>query len=108
MSDGESSGFYNRASMKVRFDWNEDKNRSNIAKHGVGFDEARWVFSDPNVIIHEDRFVDGEERLHAIGNVETVLLVVHTFTEQAADATIRIISARKATVSERKLYEEGE
>jgi len=94
--------------MTVRFEWDESKNRTNIGKHGVGFDEARRVFSDPNVIIREDRVVEGEERLHAIGQVDRVLLVVHTVREEGLGAIIRIISARKATSAERKLYEERE
>ena len=94
--------------MTVRFEWDENKNRANIIKHRVGFDEASKVFSDPHVIIREDCTVDGEERLHAIGCVEQVLLVVHTFREQGLEAIIGIISARKATPAERKLYEENE
>jgi uncharacterized DUF497 family protein len=53
--------------MTVRFEWDESKNRANVAKHGIGFDEARRIFSDPHVIIREDRVVEGEERLHALG-----------------------------------------
>jgi len=94
--------------MTVRFEWDEYKNRANIVKHGVGFEEASKVFSDPHVIICEDCTVDGEERWHAIGYVERVLLVVHTFREESVGAIIRIISARKATPLERKLYEESE
>jgi uncharacterized DUF497 family protein len=94
--------------MTVRFEWDGIKNRANIAKHGVGFDEARKVFSDPRVIIREDRIVEGEERLHAIGYVDRVLLVVHTVREEGLGAIIRLISARKATPAERKFYEEGE
>lgn len=94
--------------MTVRFEWDESKERTNIVKHGVGFDEARKVFSDPHVIIREDRVVEGEERLHAIGYVDRVLLVVHTIREEGLDAIIRIISARKATPAERKLYEESD
>jgi uncharacterized DUF497 family protein len=93
--------------MTVRFEWDENKDRANIVKHGVGFDEARQVFSDPNVIVREDRVVAGEERLHAIGYVDRVLLVVHSVREEGLGAVIRIISARKATPAERKLYEEG-
>jgi hypothetical protein len=59
--------------MSVRFEWNDSKNRANIVKHGVGFDEARRVFGDPHVIIREDRVVEGEERLQAIGYVNRVL-----------------------------------
>ena len=46
--------------MTVRFEWDEKKDRTNIVKHGVGFDEATQVFSDPNVIVREDRLVAGE------------------------------------------------
>ena len=94
--------------MTVRFEWDENKDRANIVKHGVGFNEARRVFSDPNVIIREDRVVEGEERLQAIGYVERVLLVVHTVREEVLGAIIRIVSARKATPAERKVYEESE
>ncbi len=94
--------------MTVRFEWDESKNRANIVKHGIGFDEARRVFSDPHMIIREDRVVEGEARLHAIGYVDRVLLVVHTVREEYLGAMIRIISARKATRAERKLYEEAE
>lgn len=92
----------------MRFEWDEAKNRANIRKHGIGFEEARRVFSDPHLIIREDRLVEGELRLHAIGHVDGVLLVVHTFREEGLDAIIRIISARKATPAERRLYEEIE
>ena len=92
----------------VRFEWDESKNRANITKHGIGFDEARRVFSDPYLIIREDRVVEGEERLHAIGSVGPIVLVVHTLREKGLDSIIRIISARKATPAERKLYEENE
>jgi uncharacterized protein len=94
--------------MTVRFEWDENKNRANIVKHRVGFEEASKVFSDLHVIIREDCTVEGQERLHAIGFVERVLLVVHTFREEGLGAIIRIISARKATPAERKLYEENE
>jgi len=59
-------------------------------------------------MIRADRIIDGEERLHAIGYVGCVLLVVHTIREEGLGAIIRIISARKATPAERKLYEEEE
>ena len=94
--------------MTVRFEWDESKDRANIAKHGVGFAEATRVFSDPHVIIREDRVVAGEQRLHAIGYVDHILLVVHTVREEGLNATIRLISARRATPTERKLYEEIE
>ena len=52
--------------MAVRFEWDESKDRANIVEHGVGFDEARRVFSDPHLIIREDCVVEGEQRLHAV------------------------------------------
>jgi uncharacterized DUF497 family protein len=67
--------------IPVRFEWDRGKNRANIAKHGIGFDEARRVFGDPHVIVLEDRVVEGEQRLHALGYVGRVLLVVHTVRE---------------------------
>ena len=94
--------------MMVRFEWDASKDRRNIAKHDVGFEEARKVFADPHVIIRQDRVIEDEERWHAIGYVDCVLLVVHTVREEGLGAMIRIISARKATPGERKLYEETE
>jgi uncharacterized protein len=92
--------------MALRFEWDAHKNRANQAKHGVGFEEASRVFSDPLLIMREDRVVDGEQRWHALGSVGSVLLVVHTVREDGLDDVIRVISARKATRAERLLYEE--
>jgi uncharacterized DUF497 family protein len=94
--------------MTVRFEWDASKDRANIAKHGAGFDAGRKVFGDPHVIVRDDRVVAGQERLHAIGYVDRVLPVVHTVREEGLGAIIRIISARKATPMERKVYEESE
>ena len=66
----------------MRFEWDGAKDRANIAKHAVGFDEARRVFSNPHVIVREDRVVEGEQRLHAIGYAGRVLLVVHMIGEE--------------------------
>jgi len=49
---------------------------TNIAKHGVGFGRGEKSLGDPHVIVREDRVVEGEQRLHAIGYVGRVLLVV--------------------------------
>jgi uncharacterized DUF497 family protein len=81
---------------------------TNIAKHGVGFGRGEKSLGDPHVIVREDRVVEGEQRLHAIGYVGRVLLVVQTVREEGLGAIIRIVSARKATPTERKLYEESE
>jgi uncharacterized DUF497 family protein len=75
------------------------KERENKAKHGVDFETAELVFDDPFCINFVDRVTDGEERWHAIGSVEDVivLVVVHTYRMEGSDEIIRIISARPAT-----------
>jgi uncharacterized protein len=93
----------------VRFDWDAHKNENNIAKHGIDFETARLVFDDPLCITFVDRVRGGEERWHAIGAIEDILIlvVVHTYREEQADEVIRIISARRATSHERRLYAEA-
>jgi uncharacterized DUF497 family protein len=89
----------------VQFDWDEDKNRRNVAKHRIHFETAILVFEDPRALVRLDRVVDGEERWQTIGMIDglIVLLVAHTLD----DDSVRIISARKATPRERRLYEEA-
>jgi len=90
----------------IRFEWHEAKNRSNQRKHGIDFETAQLIFDDPHCISFVERVSDGEERWHAIGSIENiiVIVVVHTYREEAFDEVIRIISARRATRHERKLY----
>ena len=94
--------------MKMQFEWDENKSRINRAKHGVDFEFARKVWSDPNFVLYEDRASGSEQRCVAIGDVGkvTVLLVVHTYRGHDEEI-VRIISARKATPHERKLYHRG-
>ncbi|MDB5455586.1 MAG: BrnT family toxin [Caulobacter sp.] len=90
------------------FDWDPDKARSNLAKHGVSFDDATLVWADPFHVVYPERIVDHEQRWHAVGVVGlvTVLLVVHIYADAARAERIRIISARRATPWERKIYEQ--
>lgn len=90
----------------IRFEWHEAKNRSNKKKHGVDFETAQLIVDDPNCISFVERVRDGEERWCAIGSIENiiVIVVVHTYREDALGEVIRIISARRATRHERKLY----
>jgi uncharacterized DUF497 family protein len=92
----------------VQFDWDPEKARKNLAKHGVAFDVAENVWDDRLHVILPDRFEDGEQRWHAIGMVGPValLLVVHTYPNSEDEARVRIIGARKATRHERRLYEQ--
>jgi uncharacterized DUF497 family protein len=93
----------------MRFEWDEAKNRRNLAKHGIAFEIARSVFGDPHALSVQDRVVGGEERWQTLGAVGGVVavLVAHTHEEEAGEEVIRIISARKATPLERKAYEQG-
>ena len=72
----------------TRFDWDENKDRTNRNKHGVGFETAVGAFADPNAIARVDRVADGQERWHTIGCLEDgmlVILVVHTVADKDAD-----------------------
>ena len=89
----------------ISFEWNETKNRSNRQSHGVSFEEAQSVFLDENAVqFYDDVHSDEEERFIMIGLSShlRLLLVVHTFREKAG--VIRIISARKPTAKERRVY----
>lgn len=88
----------------MRFEWDESKNQANIRKHGIDFQSAVYVFSDPFALsIADDEHSENEERWILLGQNlnHQILLIVHTFREHNC---IRIISARKATANERKTY----
>ena len=88
----------------LEFEWDDDKAKSNLKKHSVGFDEGATIFNDPLIatISDPDHSAD-EERYISIGvSVQgRLLVVVHTERE----GRIRLISCRKATTDERKAYE---
>ncbi len=90
----------------IRFEWDPAKNEANESKHGVDFEAAQLVFDDPCCVTFIERVSSGEERWHAIGSVEEVVIVVvvHTYKVSGEDEVIRIISARAATRHERRLY----
>ena len=87
------------------FEWDEEKDRINFNKHGIHFKTAVKVFLDPYKLIREDEEHLGEERYNILGKVGKVLFVVCVFTNQN---TVRMISARFATVPEKERYEHGE
>ncbi|HET9742104.1 MAG TPA: BrnT family toxin [Terriglobales bacterium] len=91
----------------MKFEWDQRKDASNRQKHGVGFREAASVFADPLSITFRD--IDhsfSEERFLTMGLSVwgRALLIAHTENEEA----IRIISARLATIREKRFYEENE
>jgi uncharacterized DUF497 family protein len=91
----------------LQFEWDEEKARRNLAKHGVAFELAKRVWDDPMHVIVPDRIEQDEMRWHAIGVVgaETLLVAVHVYRGEG-DLNVRIIGARKATRQERRRYEE--
>ncbi|QDZ40762.1 hypothetical protein FRE64_12915 [Euhalothece natronophila Z-M001] len=90
----------------MKFEWDENKAKSNVVKHGITFLEAVTIFADPYLLFTEDsQHSQKEEREWAIGETENGSLIVVVFTIR--DEKIRIISARKASRTERKQYEQG-
>jgi len=89
------------------FEWDDSKNRANRRKHGVSFEAASGVFTDPNALMLQDRVEAGEERWQAIGRVGeyTVLVVAHVVRVSGEQEVVRIISARYALKHERQRYE---
>ncbi|MBC8231819.1 BrnT family toxin [bacterium] len=86
----------------VEFEWDEDKSESNIQKHGVTFGEAAEVFFDP-FYQTGNASTDDEQRDFIIGYSLSQRLLLVVYTERGERT--RIISARPATRSERRLYE---
>ena len=89
----------------MQFEWDENKNKLNVQKHGVNFDEAKTVFDDALANIFDDIWHSIEERRELIiGISNSARLLIISFTERT-DGVIRIISARIATTTEAKNYE---
>ncbi len=90
--------------MRMRFEWDEAKRATNLAKHGVDFADAVGVFYDECALTREDADAEGEQRFVTLGMGFVGRLLVVVYTERKSD-TIRIISARKASRGEREAYE---
>jgi uncharacterized DUF497 family protein len=85
----------------MRFEWDEKKRQSNNRRHGVDFADLEIVFAGEIVTIHDDRFSYDKPRFLTIGLLWGRLIsVAHT----ESDGAIRIISARKATKNEQRIY----
>jgi uncharacterized DUF497 family protein len=90
----------------LKFEWDDAKAQTNLAKHSVSFEEAASVFGDPLALTFPDPDHSvGEKRWLTFGvsQSDRVLVVVHTDRGRS----IRIISARKTTRHERGIYEHG-
>ncbi|MCI8899593.1 MAG: BrnT family toxin [Lachnospiraceae bacterium] len=85
----------------MTFEWDEDKNKINLEKHGIDFETAILVFNDMQRIeIFDLEHSVEEDRYNTIGMVYDVLFVVYTERKD----NIRLISARLATKTERSIY----
>lgn len=90
----------------MEFEWNPSKSKANLKKHGISFHEAATVFGDPLALTFNDPDHSiGEHRFLTFGysRLNQLLVVVHT----ERHGKTRIISARRATKQERKIYENG-
>ena len=86
----------------MRYSWDERKNRINIARHGIAFDDAKRVFEGPTVEQVDDRFDYGEVRVYAIGLVNGLEITV-VYTDEDEDER-RIISAWRSEPHERRYF----
>ncbi len=89
----------------LRFSWDNRKDKSNQKKHGISFEEAQTIFFDENAVeFFDPDHSESENRFIMLGLSYRlrVLVVCHCFRK--SDSEIRIISARKATKKERKVY----
>jgi uncharacterized protein len=89
----------------MEYEWDPAKATTNLQKHGISFADAVAVFSDELALTVADDFTD-EERFLTLGTDAFGQLLIVSFTWRG-DHTIRLISARKATRTERRQYEEG-
>ncbi|MCP4682266.1 MAG: BrnT family toxin [Desulfobacterales bacterium] len=92
--------------MKLTFEWDEVKEKENLRKHKVPFDEGKTIFGDPFLLTYSDNdSSETEERYINIGLSGKGRILVSIHTER--QGKIRIITCRKATARERRHYEEG-
>lgn len=96
--------------LHYHFSWDAAKARSNLAKHGVTFQEAATVFFDRYALnLFDVAHSEDEERWVTIGQSQAsrLLIAVHTLAHIDSDnVRVRLISARKVTPHERQQYEE--
>jgi len=92
----------------MKFEWDIHKEKLNIKKHGVTFEQASYVFADKFALsMFDDEHSLNEDRWILLGKSinELLLVVIHTFRDVDGVEFVRIISARKATKNEKDTYE---
>jgi uncharacterized DUF497 family protein len=91
----------------MKFEWDENKAAANLAKHDVTFEEAETIFEDPLYIdFYDPDHSQDEHRYIMIGLSNQGRLLLTSYTEH--NDTVRLISARELTRTERESYEEGQ
>lgn len=90
----------------MKFEWDEEKNKANIRKHGIDFADAWQLFEHPLFAWHDDRYDYEEDRYIGIGMLSNMMVVFMAFVDKDND-TIRVISMRKAKKHERAKYEKA-
>jgi uncharacterized DUF497 family protein len=88
----------------MNFEWDENKRKSNISKHGLDFIDAERVFKGATFTIEDTRFDYSENRYLTLGMLKGIVVVIAHLEE---DDRIRVISMRKATNNEQKIYYKG-
>ncbi len=92
--------------MDLEFEWDEEKAAANVKKHKITFEEAKTVFADPfSITIGDPAHSKEERRFIDIGTSSNGNLLVVSYTDRKK---IRLISCRKASKTERNVYEEKE
>ncbi|MCP5134880.1 MAG: BrnT family toxin [Gammaproteobacteria bacterium] len=86
----------------MRYTWNIGKNRQNIRRHKIAFEDAKWIFEGPTVERVDDRFDYGEIRVYAVGLVNGLEVTV-IYTDRDPDER-HIISAWRSEPHERRYY----
>ena len=90
--------------MQMQFEWDDNKEKTNLSKHGIDFSTAALVFQDENRIgFYDEAHSEDEDRYITIGQINGVAIIVMVVYTERGD-TIRLISARKATSQERRRY----
>jgi uncharacterized DUF497 family protein len=105
MTETNNESDQEKAKTDDSFEWDENKNIANTRKHGISFEEAMTVFDDDNALYKPDPdHSQGEDRFIILGFSVSLRLLVVCHCYRGSDEVIRIISARKATKSERAQY----
>lgn len=93
--------------INLAFEWDEAKAVANLKKHRISFEEAKTVFTDPfSITVDDPKHTADERRFVDIGAAASGKVLVVSYTQRGEK--IRLISCRKSTKSERKIYEERE